>query len=43
VRTGVGSTSQGVDTTEIAAGLGVLGAVGAGAVVLRRRRVGGQA
>lgn len=40
VRTGAGSMSQGVDTTEIAAGLGLLGVVGAGAMVLRRRRIG---
>jgi hypothetical protein len=43
VRTGVGSTSQGADSLEIAAGLGLVGAVGAGAVALRRRRVGGEA
>jgi hypothetical protein len=43
MHTGVGSTSQGADTSELAAGLGLLGAVGAGAVVLRRRRAGSAA
>src|SRR3954465_1587792 len=38
MHTGVGSTSAGASTTEVAAGLGLLGAAGAGAVALRRRR-----
>lgn len=38
VHTGVGSTSEGVNSTEIALGAGLLGAVGAGALALRRRR-----
>ncbi|MBS2540227.1 hypothetical protein KGQ20_46570 [Catenulispora sp. NF23] len=42
VHTGVGSTSQGVNTTEIAGGVGILGAVGAGALMLRRRRAGSE-
>ena len=42
MHTGVGSTSQGVDTTEIAGGVGILGAVGAGALMLRRRRAGSE-
>jgi hypothetical protein len=42
VRTGVGSTSQGVNTTDIALGVGLLAAVGAGAVVVRRRHSGSQ-
>ncbi|MEY9863202.1 hypothetical protein ABH935_008851 [Catenulispora sp. GAS73] len=42
MRTGVGSTSQGVNGGELAGGVGVLGAAGAGALVLRRRRVGGE-
>ena len=41
MRTGVGSTSQGVNGGELAGGVGVLGAAGAGALVLRRRRAGG--
>ncbi|WP_194899916.1 hypothetical protein [Catenulispora pinisilvae] len=42
MRTGVGSTSQGVNTGEIAGGVGLLGAVGAGALMLRRRRAGSE-
>jgi hypothetical protein len=37
---GVGSTSQGVNGGELAGGVGMLGAAGAGALVLRRRRAG---
>ena len=43
MRTGVGSTSEGANGGEIAGGLGVLGAVGAGALALRRRRAGSKA
>jgi MYXO-CTERM domain-containing protein len=42
MHTGVGSTSQGVDGGEVAGGLGILGAAGAGALVLRRRRAGSE-
>jgi len=42
MRTGVGSTSQGVNGGEMAGGLGILGAAGAGALVLRRRRAGSE-
>ncbi|MEZ0114782.1 hypothetical protein ABH920_008817 [Catenulispora sp. EB89] len=42
MRTGVGSTSQGVNGGELAGGVGILGAAGAGALVLRRRRAGGE-
>ncbi|MBD0734224.1 hypothetical protein ACIOC1_13765 [Streptomyces sp. NPDC088197] len=42
VHTGIGSTSEGGNTTEIALGAGLLGVVGAGTLVLRRRRAGGQ-
>lgn len=42
MHTGAGGTSQGVNSTEIAAGAALLGVVGAGAFVLRRRRAGGQ-
>lgn len=42
MHTGVGSTSQGVNGGELAGGVGVLGAAGTGALVLRRRRVGGE-
>jgi hypothetical protein len=38
MRTGAGSTSQGVDTADLAAGAGLIAAVGLGAVALRRRR-----
>jgi hypothetical protein len=38
VHTGIGSTSEGMNGTEIAAGAALLGVVGAGALVLRRRR-----
>lgn len=38
VRTGTGSTSQGVNTADLAAGAGLIAAVGLGAVALRRRR-----
>ena len=38
MRTGTGSTSQGVNGGEMAGGVGMLGAAGAGALVLRRRR-----
>lgn len=41
--TGSGGTSQGADTTEITAGLGLIGAAGLGAVAMRRRRAGGEA
>lgn len=37
---GVGSTSRGVNGGELAGGAGLLGAAGAGALVLRRRRAG---
>jgi hypothetical protein len=40
MHTGVGSTSRGVNGGELAGGVGMLGAVGAGALVLRRRRAG---
>lgn len=40
MHTGVGSTSQGVNGGELAGGVGMLGAIGAGALVLRRRRAG---
>lgn len=40
MHTGVGSTSQGVNGGELAGGVGMLGAAGAGALVLRRRRAG---
>ena len=42
MHTGVGSTSQGVNGGELAGGVGVLGAAGAGALVLRRRRSGSE-
>jgi len=42
VHTGVGSTSQGVNSGELAGGVGILGAAGAGALVLRRRRAGSE-
>jgi MYXO-CTERM domain-containing protein len=42
MHTGVGSTSEGVNSTEIAAGAALLGVAGAGALVLRRRRNGSQ-
>ncbi|WP_405774215.1 hypothetical protein [Streptomyces sp. NBC_00859] len=38
VHTGIGSTSQGVNSTDIALGAGLLAAVAAGSLVLRRRR-----
>lgn len=38
VHTGVGSTSQGVNSTDLAAGAGLIAAVGLGAVALRRRQ-----
>ena len=40
MHTGVGSTSEGVNSSELAGGVGVLGAASAGALVLRRRRRG---
>ncbi|WP_328459685.1 hypothetical protein [Streptomyces sp. NBC_00448] len=43
VHTGAGSTSEGVDGTEIAVGAGLIVAVGAGALMLRRRRGGSTA
>ncbi len=43
VHTGVGSTSQGADSVEIAAGAGLVAAVGIGTVALRRRRAGSEA
>ncbi|MFD0636208.1 hypothetical protein ACFQ9X_36205 [Catenulispora yoronensis] len=43
MHTGAGSTSQGVAGGEVAGGVGLLGAAGAGALALRRRRVGGEA
>ena len=42
VHTGVGSTSRGVNGGELAGGVGILGAAGAGALVLRRRRAGSE-
>lgn len=41
MHTGAGSTSQGVNGGELAGGVGMLGAAGAGALVLRRRRASG--
>ncbi|MHA6765141.1 hypothetical protein [Streptacidiphilus sp. PAMC 29251] len=43
VHTGVGSTSEGANTSDIALGAALLAAVGAGAFVLRRRQAGDQA
>ncbi|NUP51728.1 MAG: hypothetical protein HOW97_31085 [Catenulispora sp.] len=43
MHTGTGSTSQGIAAGETAAGLGLLGAAGAGALALRRRRTGTEA
>ncbi len=43
MQTGVGSTSEGTDSTDIALGASLLAAVGAGAFVLRRRRSADQA
>jgi MYXO-CTERM domain-containing protein len=43
VHTGAGSTSEGLNGTEIAAGAGLVAVVGAGALVVVRRRRGGQA
>lgn len=43
VHTGIGSTSQGANTADLAAGAALIGAVGVGAVVLRRRHSGSQA
>lgn len=40
MHTGVGGASRDVNGGELAGGVGVLGAVGAGALVLRRRRAG---
>ncbi|GAA1357796.1 hypothetical protein [Streptomyces beijiangensis] len=40
VHTGVGSTSEGSNSTEIAAGIGLVAVVGAGALVIARRRSG---
>jgi len=40
MHTGVGSTSRGVNGGELAGGVGMLGALGTGALVLRRRRAG---
>ena len=42
MHTGVGSTSQGVNGGELAGGMGLLGAAGAGALALRRRRAGAE-
>jgi hypothetical protein len=42
MHTGVGSTTQGVNSGELAGGVGILGAAGAGALVLRRRRAGSE-
>ncbi|MEY9928259.1 MYXO-CTERM domain-containing protein [Catenulispora sp. GP43] len=42
MHTGVGSTSQGANGGEMAAGMGMLGAAGAGALALRRRRAGSE-
>ncbi|ACU72095.1 hypothetical protein Caci_3187 [Catenulispora acidiphila DSM 44928] len=42
MHTGVGSTSQGVSGGEMAGGVGILGAAGAGALALRRRRSGSE-
>jgi len=42
MQTGVGSTSEGTDSTDIAVGASLLAAVGAGAFALRRRRSAGQ-
>jgi hypothetical protein len=42
MHTGVGSTSQGVKDGELAGGVGILGAAGAGALALRRRRTGSE-
>lgn len=42
MHTGVGSTSQGVNGGEMAGGMGILGAAGAGALALRRRRTGSE-
>jgi hypothetical protein len=42
MHTGSGSTSQGSDTVDIAAGAGLITAVGLGAVALRRRHSGSQ-
>ncbi|MFC1410860.1 hypothetical protein ACEZCY_15920 [Streptacidiphilus sp. N1-12] len=43
IHTGVGSTSEGTNSGDIALGAGLLAAVGAGAFVLRRRHSGSQA
>ncbi|NDZ79528.1 hypothetical protein G3I19_13565 [Streptomyces sp. SID10853] len=43
MKTGIGSTSQGSNSTQIAVGAGVLAAVAAGAMVMRRRRTDGRA
>jgi hypothetical protein len=42
IHTGIGSTSQGSNTVDIAAGAGLITAVGIGVVALRRRHSGSQ-